>query len=69
MREFEPSQPRRLGIRFFQSDYLKGAAEHFRMSRVCSAANQVGATDPNARGRFGPYAVGRRGPKAGNRPT
>ena len=34
MREFEPSQPRRLAIKiFFESDYLKSAAEHFRMEQ------------------------------------
>ncbi len=34
MREFEAGQSRRLGIKiFFESNYLKSAAEHFRMEQ------------------------------------
>lgn len=39
MRESEPSQPRRLAIKiFFESDYLKNAAEHFRMEQRLQSA-------------------------------
>src|SRR6266446_6123703 len=38
-REFEPSQPRRLAIKiFFETYYLKSAAEHFRMEQSLQRA-------------------------------
>jgi hypothetical protein len=39
MREFEPSQPGGLAIKiFFESDYLKSAAEHFRVKQGLQCA-------------------------------
>ena len=39
MREFEASQSRRLAIKIlFESDYLKSAAEHFRMEQSLQSA-------------------------------
>ena len=52
MREFEPSQPRRLAIKiFFESDYLKSAAEHFRMEQGLQRALgfAIGGSELNSR--------------------
>ena len=51
MREFEPSQPRCLAIEiFFESDYLKSAAEHFRMEQGLQRAPgfPIGAGELNS---------------------
>ena len=52
MREFEPGQGRRFAIKiFFESDYLKSAAEHFRMEQGLQRALglAIGGSELNSR--------------------